>query len=42
MNQNDPLAAQAMSIVSHSVEFLRSVTTRCIRLEAGNIKEIST
>ncbi|MBT7068868.1 MAG: ABC transporter ATP-binding protein [Verrucomicrobia bacterium] len=29
---------QAMIIVSHNVEFLQAVTTRCLRLEEGGIK----
>ena len=31
---------QAMIIVSHNMDFLQSVTTRCLRLEDGRTKEI--
>jgi cobalt/nickel transport system ATP-binding protein len=31
---------QAMIVVSHNVEFLASVTTRCLRVEDGKLKEI--
>ena len=33
---------QAMIIVSHNVEFLRSVTTRCLRIEDGRIRETTS